>query len=159
MSVQSGDVPITVSIQRAKELSGLGDTKLWQLIRDRRLEVVRVDRRTLITFASLERLLSPTEGEAATDPNPIGDSYLARQQAAPDESGGRYAKRVPSTVIGSTPSPQYPAIPSGPWSGANPVPPEQPLGFSVDAQEANGTPQEVEASLKALSPTTAPEKS
>jgi hypothetical protein len=35
----------------------LAPTKIWQLIKEGRLEVVRVDRRTLVKFASLERLL------------------------------------------------------------------------------------------------------
>jgi len=54
--------PITISFQTARKLSGLGLTKLWALAKANRLELVRVGRRTLIKFASLEKLLS---GEAA----------------------------------------------------------------------------------------------
>jgi hypothetical protein len=60
-----GDVPITVTVQRAKKISGLGNTKLWELISDGRLEAVRVDRRTLVTYRSLERLLKPSQRESA----------------------------------------------------------------------------------------------
>jgi hypothetical protein len=38
----------------------LGNTKLWELIRDRRLQTVHVGRRTLITFQSLQVLLTPS---------------------------------------------------------------------------------------------------
>jgi hypothetical protein len=51
------DRPITVTIKRARELSGLGNTKIWELIKEKRLEVVRIDRRTLIRMNSLEKLL------------------------------------------------------------------------------------------------------
>jgi hypothetical protein len=37
----------------------LGLTTLWKLAKEKRIEVVRVDRRTLITFRSLEKLLLP----------------------------------------------------------------------------------------------------
>ena len=63
------------------------------------------------------------------------DSYFSRQQNAVDDAGGRYAKLTPSNVTGSTPSPQYPQIPSGPWAGDDPVPNEEPLGFSVHAMD------------------------
>jgi hypothetical protein len=43
----------------AKKLSGLGNTTLWRLIKERQLETVHVGRRTLITFRSLEALLAP----------------------------------------------------------------------------------------------------
>jgi hypothetical protein len=51
--------PLAVPVNTACLLTGLGATKLWSLIRDGRLDVVRVDRRTLIKFASLEKLLNP----------------------------------------------------------------------------------------------------
>lgn len=51
--------PITVTISTARKLSGLGATTIWRLIKDHKLEVVRVGRRTLVTFRSLEALLTP----------------------------------------------------------------------------------------------------
>ena len=50
--------PLTVTVATAKQLSGLGTTTIWSLIKDERLETVRVGRRTLIKFASLEALLT-----------------------------------------------------------------------------------------------------
>jgi len=51
--------PLTVTVATAKKLSGLGNTTIWALIKDRTLETVHVGRRTLITFRSLEALLAP----------------------------------------------------------------------------------------------------
>ena len=53
--------PLAVTVQRACELSGLGATSIWGFLKDGRLEAVRVPgvRRTLISYASLARLLAP----------------------------------------------------------------------------------------------------
>jgi hypothetical protein len=54
--------------------------------------------------------------------------------AADDESGGRFAKQEGARpqVIGTDPIPKYPQLPSGPWSGDDPVPDEPPLGYRID---------------------------
>jgi hypothetical protein len=52
---------ITVTFQKAKDLSGLGLTTLWRLAKEKRLELVYVDGRTLIWFPSLLRLLTPPD--------------------------------------------------------------------------------------------------
>lgn len=54
--------PLAVTVRRASKLSGLGLTSIWAALRDGRLEAVRVRgvRRTLVSYASLARLLSPT---------------------------------------------------------------------------------------------------
>jgi hypothetical protein len=59
--------PLAVTVRRACELSGLGATTVWGFIRAGRLVAVRPPgtRRTLITYESLARLLTP-----ATDPQP-----------------------------------------------------------------------------------------
>ena len=59
--------PLAVTVHRASKLSGLGLTSIWAALRDGRLEAVRVPgiRRTLISYASLSRLLTP-----ATNPQP-----------------------------------------------------------------------------------------
>jgi hypothetical protein len=53
--------PLAVTVKRASELSGIGLTTLWSFLRDGRLEAVRVPgvRRTLVSYASLARLLAP----------------------------------------------------------------------------------------------------
>ncbi len=54
--------PLAVTVQRARELTGLGNTTLYALIRDKKLETVTVGRRRLVLFKSLESLL---QSEAA----------------------------------------------------------------------------------------------
>jgi excisionase family DNA binding protein len=54
-----GAKPITVTVATAKRLSGLGNTTIWSLIKAGKLEAVRIGRRTLVTFSSLEALLAP----------------------------------------------------------------------------------------------------
>lgn len=53
--------PLAVTVQRACELSGFGATSVWAMLRDGRLEPVRVDgvRRTLVSYRSLAKLLTP----------------------------------------------------------------------------------------------------
>jgi hypothetical protein len=51
--------PITVTVARAQALSGLGPTKIWQLIASGALQTVSVGRRRLVTYESLQRLLVP----------------------------------------------------------------------------------------------------
>jgi hypothetical protein len=51
--------PLAVTVATARKVSGLGNTTIWALIKNQTLEVVRVGRRTLITFRSLEALLTP----------------------------------------------------------------------------------------------------
>lgn len=53
------------------------------------------------------------------------------------EGGGRFAKV--KYVTGSEPASQYPRLPaSSPWA-SDPIPPEEPLGFAIDAMEPVGT--------------------
>ena len=54
--------PITVTVPTALAITGLGRTKLYELIATGRLKAVKVDGRRLVTYASLEQL---ADGEAA----------------------------------------------------------------------------------------------
>jgi excisionase family DNA binding protein len=54
--------PLTVSVRRAQELLDLGKTKVWEMINDGRLKSVKVDRKRLILYSSIEALM---ESEAA----------------------------------------------------------------------------------------------
>jgi len=58
--------PLAVTVKRVCELSGLGPTTVWAFLRDGRLEAVRVPgvRRTLVSYASLARLLAPAADSA-----------------------------------------------------------------------------------------------
>jgi excisionase family DNA binding protein len=57
--------PITVTIPNAREISGLGNSTIWKLISEGRLDTVSVGRRRLILYDSLEKLLSPKADGAA----------------------------------------------------------------------------------------------
>ena len=48
--------PITVTIETALKCSGLGRTKLYQLIGEGKLKTVTIGRRRLVIYASLEEL-------------------------------------------------------------------------------------------------------
>lgn len=49
--------PLAYSINEACRVSSLGRTRLYQLIRERRLEVRKIGKRTLIPAASLRALI------------------------------------------------------------------------------------------------------
>jgi hypothetical protein len=53
--------PLAVTVPQACQLSGLGATSIWTFLKDGRLDAVRVPgvRRTLVSYASLQRLLAP----------------------------------------------------------------------------------------------------
>jgi hypothetical protein len=55
-----GGKPLTVTVAMAREISGLGNTTIWALIKSGRLESTCVGRRRLIVYCSLEELLLPT---------------------------------------------------------------------------------------------------
>lgn len=58
--------PISVTVRAARDLTGLGNTTLWKLIGDGTLATVRVGRRRLILFKSIEKLIEPTSEGAIT---------------------------------------------------------------------------------------------
>jgi excisionase family DNA binding protein len=59
-----GAKPLAVTVAVARSLSGLGNTTIWALIKSGKLESVRVRRRRLIIYRSLEKLLSPTPSDS-----------------------------------------------------------------------------------------------
>jgi hypothetical protein len=63
------------------------------------------------------------------------------------EEGGRFAR--PQTIVGSRPTVDYPRLPSGPWADPVQVPPEEPLGYSVEDVPIVGEPHEIQASIEA----------
>jgi hypothetical protein len=64
--------PITVTVREACRLSGFGQTSIYAFIKTGRLKVRRVEGidRTLIIFASLQELLTPSATENAAVPPP-----------------------------------------------------------------------------------------
>jgi hypothetical protein len=51
--------PLAVTIPTARKISGLGNTTVWKLIGQKKLLTVKIGRRVLVTYESLETLLSP----------------------------------------------------------------------------------------------------
>ena len=50
--------PLAVSVQVACKLVGVGKTTMWALIKCGRVRTVRIGRRRLVIYASLETLIS-----------------------------------------------------------------------------------------------------
>jgi hypothetical protein len=86
------------------------------------------------------------ENTMTIQPDERPDCFFNRQQHTELEAGGRFSKVTQTTLTGATDA--TPRLPeNSPWAGDDPVPPEPPLGFSIDALEPVGTPQEVAKSL------------
>jgi excisionase family DNA binding protein len=51
--------PLAVPVGTALEISGIGRTKLYELIAEGRLKTVTIGRRRLINYRSLEALITP----------------------------------------------------------------------------------------------------
>jgi excisionase family DNA binding protein len=64
MSMSSGSLdpflpkPLSVTVKRACEITGLGNTTIYELIKNGRLETLNVGRRTLVKYGSLEELVA-----------------------------------------------------------------------------------------------------
>jgi hypothetical protein len=51
--------PLAVTVGNARELLGIGETKMWELIAQKRVATFNIGRRRLVVFESLEKLLPP----------------------------------------------------------------------------------------------------
>jgi hypothetical protein len=60
----NSEPPITVTVAKAQQISGLGATTIWARISDGSLASVSVGRRRLVLYDSLLRLLTPTDRPA-----------------------------------------------------------------------------------------------
>jgi hypothetical protein len=83
--------PITVTVKRACELSGLGLTTLWSLIKSGRLKTRRVEGidRTLVTYSSLKELLTPSATENVALPPARRARGRPRKRRTPPLRGRR----------------------------------------------------------------------
>jgi excisionase family DNA binding protein len=50
--------PITVTVKQACRLLGLGNTSVWKLISTGRLRTIRIGKRRLVVFQSIEELVA-----------------------------------------------------------------------------------------------------
>jgi len=84
-----------------------------------------------------------------------GDTGTFLSHTHIDDAGGRFVAVNAATIVGSEPAVKYPQLPSAsPWSGADPVPDEPPLGYSIDAvpehEPSTGVPRLIAAVLDNL---------
>ena len=97
---------------------------------------------------ALRRDVLRNEQQSKLRPGGHEPSTMHAMSRLSNDLEGRQSAR--DYVVGEAESVSYPAIPSGPWSSNYARLPDEPaLGWSVEAQEANGTPAEVTASLPA----------
>jgi hypothetical protein len=86
------------------------------------------------------RELAGSTGTMTYHSRALADLQLEQGQS------GRFVDKA--AVTGSQPQVHYPRLPEGnPWA-ADIVPPEAPLGYEINAQEAVGEPFEIAASLR-----------
>jgi excisionase family DNA binding protein len=50
--------PISVTVKTARKITGLGNTKIYELIKQGKLKTVAIGRRRLIIYTSLESLIN-----------------------------------------------------------------------------------------------------
>jgi excisionase family DNA binding protein len=55
---ESGERPLAVTVKKACELIGVGNTTMYQLIRDGRVKTTTIGRRRLVIYSSLEDVIS-----------------------------------------------------------------------------------------------------
>jgi hypothetical protein len=70
----NGLKPLAVTFKTGSQITGLGLTTLWKLAKAKRIETVSILRRTLIVYASLERLILGAE------PRPLGGPLVPRRR-------------------------------------------------------------------------------
>lgn len=75
--------PLTVTVQTVRDLTGLGATKVWGLIRRGELEVTRIGNRTLVRYDSLERLLDEGTRQPSRAPGGVAAASVARKRKRP----------------------------------------------------------------------------
>jgi hypothetical protein len=78
-------MPITVTVKRTRELSGLGNTKIWQLISTGQLQTVRVGRRRLVLYSSLRKLLRPPAVPKSKNEDRRGRKTSTRRRGSPSK--------------------------------------------------------------------------
>jgi hypothetical protein len=54
--------PLTVSVQTAQYVLGIGNTKFWHLVKEGRIELAEVGRRRMVIYRSLKTLVQPVGG-------------------------------------------------------------------------------------------------
>jgi hypothetical protein len=92
------------------------------------------------------------KGDQALRPGDSSPSTMHAMSRLSNDLEGRQSAR--DYVVGEAETVSYPSIPAGPWSsGYAQLPPEEPLGYSVNDLLPTGEPHELARSLAELSAT------
>lgn len=59
------DIPVSYRVPRAAELIGVSERRMWDMVRDRRIESFMAEGRRLISRRALEEYVAAKEKEAA----------------------------------------------------------------------------------------------
>jgi hypothetical protein len=51
--------PLAVSVKKARALIDVGNTKMWELIKDGRVDTISIGRKRLVIYESLKKLVTP----------------------------------------------------------------------------------------------------
>jgi hypothetical protein len=78
--------PLTVTVAMARELSGLGNTTIWALIKAGRLESTTIGTRRLVIYRSLEELLSPSSAVPSPQSRRRPPRAQSEQKLAPGKA-------------------------------------------------------------------------
>lgn len=57
--------PLAVTVAQAQKIVGLSHSTIYELLSEKRLEGVRIGRRRLILYASIEKLIASAQQDAA----------------------------------------------------------------------------------------------
>jgi hypothetical protein len=80
----------------------------------------------------------------------VRSTYFSQAVADASSAGGRFSSITGAHVVGSAPAQQWPEMPEGnPWA-CDPVPKEEPLGYSINDMELVRQPFEIEQSKNSL---------
>jgi excisionase family DNA binding protein len=60
-ATSEGVKPLAVTVKCACKMIGVGNTKMWALIKEGRVQTTSVGRRRLVIYSSLEDLVTPDE--------------------------------------------------------------------------------------------------
>jgi hypothetical protein len=94
--------PIAVTIREACRISGLGQTSIWKLRREGRLETVHVPGcdRALVTYRSLVKLLTPsTEAPRRKRGRPSkGEQQAQRTEPTPSPRRRGRPRKIPAEL-------------------------------------------------------------
>jgi len=87
--------PVWVTVRKTKELSGLGTTKIYELLAKRQLRSIKVGRRRLVEYSSIENLINTSAGDFTAEDL---EEFLATKLLSSTVVGNRMLRRTASKL-------------------------------------------------------------